>query len=247
VVERSEGDGRAKEGLEPAGGVVAGHLPDGPIEFREIGLDGTDWCFAVDVRRGHKTGTYLDQRDSRRTVAALARGARVLDVFSYAGGFSVAARAGGAVDVTTIDSSRPALDLAAENLRRNGHPEGTLVEADAFAHLRVLRDRAEQYDLIVLDPPKLAASESQVQRATRAYKDINLLGMKLLRPGGHLVSFSCSGAVGPELFQKVLFGAALDARRDVQIVGRLGQPSDHPVLLTFPEASYLKGLVCRVL
>ncbi|MEY4230863.1 MAG: rRNA (cytosine1962-C5)-methyltransferase, partial [Actinomycetota bacterium] len=195
------------------------------------------------VAGGHKTGFYLDQRNARTVIAGLAAGRRVLNVFSYTGAFSVVAAAGGAESILSIDSSGPALEVAARNASLNGVDIGEQMEADAFTALRGLRDRARQYDLIMLDPPKLAANDKQVEKASRAYKDLNLLAVKLLAPGGTLLTFSCSGAMSTELFQKVVAGAALDANRTVRIVGRLAQPSDHPVPLSFPEAEYLKGLV----
>jgi len=239
VFERS--DAESREGLAERHG-----LRHGPgVGGRRTITEG-QWRFVVDIERGHKTGFYLDQRDSRRLVATLAGGRRVLNVFSYTGGFSVAAATGGATEVQSVDSSGAALMMAAENMALNECSEGELVEADAFAHLRALRSEGERFDLAILDPPKLAHNEGQVSRATRAYKDLNLQAFSLLRPGGALMTFSCSGLVSEDLFQKVVFGAALDAGREVQVVGRLTQPSDHPVLLTFPEAAYLKGLVCRV-
>jgi 23S rRNA (cytosine1962-C5)-methyltransferase len=252
VVERSEGDSREREGLLPAVGILRGAAPPELVEVHETAPDCRGrWAFAVDVAHGHKTGFYLDQRDNRQVVARLTAeaggAARVLDVFAYTGGFSVAARWAGASAVQAVDSSGPALALARENVLRTGLAAIDTVEADAFTHLRSLRDRAARFDVVVLDPPKLAPTAAQLQRATRAYKDVNLLGIKLVEAGGHLVTFSCSGAMTEDLFQKVLFGAALDAGREVQIVGRLTQPEDHPVLLTFPEAAYLTGLVCRVL
>ncbi|HEX9258148.1 MAG TPA: class I SAM-dependent methyltransferase [Acidimicrobiales bacterium] len=243
VVERS--DAESREGLRERSGLLHGRPVEGERTIVEDALE-QPWRFLVDIERGHKTGFYLDQRDSRRAVAALAPRRRVLNMFGYTGGFSVAAYRGGATEVQTVDSSAPALALAVRNLSLNGCPTGAIVEADAFEHLRALRRAGEQFDLVVLDPPKLAHNEGQVQKATRGYKDLNLQALGLLRPGGHLVTFSCSGLVSEDLFQKVVFGAALDAGREVQIVGRLTQPSDHPVLLTFPEAGYLKGLVCRV-
>ena len=201
------------------------------------------WTYAVDVTGGHKTGFYLDQRDARTAIAGLATDRRVLNVFAYTGAFSVLAAGNGATSVTSIDSSGPALATAARNGELNHVDVGELMEADAFTALRGLRDRAKQYDLIALDPPKLAANDKQVDKATRAYKDLNLLAIKLLAPGGTLMTFSCSGAMSADLFQKVVAGAALDAGRTVRIKGRLGQPSDHPVPLSFPEAEYLKGLI----
>lgn len=240
VYERSDGDNRSREGLEPQIGVRHGSLP-AEVWAHEGGLR-----FHVDVEHGHKTGFYIDQRDSRRLVAQHSRDRAVLNVFGYTGSFSVAAARGGASSVTTIDSSGPALRIAEANGRLNDVNIGELVEADAFAELRSLRDRRASFDLIVLDPPKLANNPNQVDRATRAYKDLNLLALKLLRPGGLLFTYSCSGAVSRDLFQKVVAGAAVDANREARIVGRLGQPADHPIPLYFPEAEYLKGLVLLV-
>jgi 23S rRNA (cytosine1962-C5)-methyltransferase len=199
----------------------------------------------VDVRRGHKTGFYLDQRDNRRLVAANAGGRRVLNLFCYTGAFSVAAMRGGATSVVSVDSSAQALEIARNNADLNDVTAMEWVKADVFAYLRELRDAGATFDLIVLDPPKLAASAAQVRRAARGYKDLNWLAFRLLAPGGHLATFSCSGAVDSELFTKVVAGAALDARREVAVVTHLGQAGDHPVLLSFPESAYLKGLWCR--
>ncbi len=238
VYERSDADSRSREGLDPRIGVLRGDAPpDGMLAHEGR------WRFLVDPVGGHKTGFYLDQRDGRAAVARLAHGRRVLDVFSYTGALGVAAATSGATAVCRVDSSGPALAVAARNAELNGVDAGESIEGDAFAVLRGLRDRARQYDLILLDPPKLAASEQQLPRATRAYKDLNLLAVKLLAPGGVLLTWSCSGAMGMDLFQKVVAGAALDARRTVRIVGRLHQPADHPVPLAFPEAEYLKGLI----
>ena len=240
VYERSDADVREREGLGERTGLLRGDDPSPDLVASEDGFR-----FAVDVAGGHKTGFYLDQRDARRAVATLADGRRVLNVFSYTGAFSVIAAARGAASVTSIDSSGPALAVAARNAALNGVDIGELMEADAFTALRGLRDRARQYDLICLDPPKLANTEQQLDKASRAYKDLNLLAVKLLAPGGTLLTWSCSGAMTMELFQKVVAGAALDAKRTVRIVGRLHQPSDHPVPLAFPEAEYLKGLVLQ--
>ena len=241
--ERSDVDVREREGLPPVSGHLFGAEPPECIEIEERGLR-----FLVDVRRGHKTGFYLDQSVNRQVVADLAAGREALNVFSYSGAFAVAALRGGAVSALNIDSSAPALELARRHVALNSLPEETCehIEGDAFAELRRLRDSRRAFDLIILDPPKLAHSAAQVERASRAYKDINLLALKLLRPGGVLLTFSCSGAVSADLFQKIVFGAALDAGRSAQIVGRLSQSPDHPVALTFPEAEYLKGLVLRV-
>jgi 23S rRNA (cytosine1962-C5)-methyltransferase len=245
VFERSDAEVRSREGLAARSGLLRGRSPSPELLAHEAGLR-----FAVDVQAGHKTGFYLDQRDGRAAVATWAAGRQVLNVFSYTGAFSVIAAHAGAAAVTSIDSSGPALEVAVRNGALNGVDVGELIEGDAFTLLRGLRDRARQYDLILLDPPKLAASEAQVAKATRAYKDLNLLAAKLLAPGGVLLTWSCSGAMTMELFQKVVAGAALDAGRDgagreLRIIGRLHQPADHPVPLTFPEAEYLKGLILQ--
>jgi 23S rRNA (cytosine1962-C5)-methyltransferase len=180
-------------------------------------------------------------------VAAYAEGKDVLGVFSYTGGFEVLAAGAGARSLTTVDSSGPALRGLETNLRRNQlHIPYSAIEGDAFNVLRQLREQEQRYDVVILDPPKFAHSQRQIDRATRGYKDINMQAMHLLRPGGVLATFSCSGLISADLFQKVLFGAALDVGRDVQIIETLTQGSDHPVLLSFPEAEYLKGLLCRV-
>jgi 23S rRNA (cytosine1962-C5)-methyltransferase len=238
VYERSDADVREREGLGPRVGLLRGHEPSPDLMAHEAGFR-----FAVDVAGGHKTGFYLDQRNARAAVALAAPGRRVLNVFAYTGAFSVIAATRGATEITSIDSSGPALAVAARNAELNGVDIGELVEADAFTALRGLRDRAKQYDLICLDPPKLANTEGQLDKASRAYKDLNLLAVKLLAPGGMLMTWSCSGAMTMDLFQKVVAGAALDAKRTVRIVDRLHQPSDHPIPLPFPEAEYLKGLV----
>ncbi len=238
VYERSDADVREREGLEPRVGLMRGEPPDPALLAHEA-----SWRYIVDVAGGHKTGFYLDQRHARSAIARLADRRRFLNVFSYTGAFSVVAAGSGASSILSIDSSAPALDVARRNGQVNDLDIGEMMEADAFTALRGLRDRARQYDLIALDPPKLANSERQLDKATRAYKDLNLLAIKLLAPGGTLLTWSCSGAMSAELFQKVVAGAALDAGRTVRIVDRLGQPSDHPVPLSFPEAEYLKGLV----
>ena len=245
VYERSDADVREREGLGPRIGLLRGAAPSPDLVANEFGFR-----FAAEVEGGHKTGFYLDQRDARAAVATGAAGRRVLNVFSYTGAFSVIAAARGAASLLSIDSSGPALAVAVRNGALNGVDVGELMEADAFTALRGLRDRAQQYDLILLDPPKLANTERQLDKATRAYKDLNLLAVKLLAPGGVLMTWSCSGAMTMDLFQKVVAGAALDARRGsldstMRIIGRLHQPSDHPVPLAFPEAEYLKGLVLQ--
>jgi len=244
IYERSDVDVREKEGLAERTGPLWGPPPPAEVEIVEGG-----YRFRVDIAGGQKTGFYLDQRLNRQRVASYCLGREVLNCFAYTGGFGVYAAGAGAAEVWQVDSSADALRMARENMELNGFaaPADHYAERDVFQLLREYRDRGRRFDLIVLDPPKFAFAQSQVERACRGYKDINRLAMGLLRPGGILATFSCSGAVGQELFQKVLFGAALDARRDVQIVETLTQAEDHPVLLSFPESAYLKGLICRVL
>lgn len=241
VFERSDVEVRALEGLPPRSGPVRGQGPT-ELTISEHGLK-----YVVDVAAGQKTGFYLDQRDNRRRIEEIAGGRDVLNCFSYTGGFSLSALRGGARSVLSVDSSGDAVRTAQRNAQLNGIDDGRgqWHEADVFKHLRLLRDQARQFDLIVLDPPKLAPTVQHVDRAARAYKDINLLALKLLRPGGLLATFSCSGGVGIELFQKIVAGAAVDARVDAQIIARLGPSADHPVLLSFPEGDYLKGLLIR--
>ncbi|MEK6776181.1 MAG: class I SAM-dependent methyltransferase [bacterium] len=244
IYERSDLDVREKEGLQPCTGILAGDAPPDLVEIRE-----GECRFLVDILHGHKTGFYLDQRDNRALAAGYARGSEVLNGFAYTGGFGVFALKGGAARVTHVESSSDALALAAKNVELNNLNADQVesVAGDVFQVLRQYRDSRREFDLIILDPPKFAESMSQIERAGRGYKDINLLAFKLLRPGGVLFTFSCSGLLAPDLFQKIVAGAALDAGRDVQIIQRLSQAPDHPTLLSFPEGSYLKGLVCRVL
>lgn len=244
VYERSESSARSKEGLQPSSGLIVGEEPPSLIKISENGLK-----FAVDVRSGHKTGFYLDQRENRRIVSTFGNKlGRVLNCFSYTGAFSVYALAAGAEEVINIDSSEDALNTSLENLKLNNIPQDKIanIRGDVFTELRKLRDRGESFDTIILDPPKLAESKSQVDKAARAYKDINLLGFKLLRPGGSLFTFSCSGNITEELFIKIVAGAASDARKNAMIVQRLFQGPDHPVPVSFPEGLYLKGLHCMI-
>ncbi|QID16618.1 23S rRNA (cytosine(1962)-C(5))-methyltransferase RlmI [Nitrogeniibacter mangrovi] len=243
VYERSDSDVRGREGLEPVTGCVHGELPD-TLTIEEHGIR-----MEVDVVGGHKTGFYLDQRDNRRLTRDLAAGRRVLNCFCYTGGFSLQALAGGAASVLSIDSSAPALATAARNLALNPAlpaERAAWQEADVFAALRQLRDAGERFDLIILDPPKFAPSAAHAERAARAYKDINLLGFRLLDPGGMLMTYSCSGGIGVELFHKIIAGAAADAGVDARILHRLAAAPDHPVGLAVPEGEYLKGLACQV-
>ena len=243
IWERSDAPVRAKEGLLLTAGLLRGTPPPDRLEILENGQR-----FLVDLMAGQKTGFYLDQRDNRQRVRAYCPNQTVLDVFCYSGGFSVHAAAAGAGCLSLLDSSADALALAAENLRLNGREvsKDEFLTADVFEQLRRFRGESRTFDLVILDPPKFAHSQAEVARATRGYKDINLLAMQLLCRGGILATFSCSGLVSADLFQKVVFGAAVDAGRDVQILERLSQGPDHPILLTFPESEYLKGLICRV-
>lgn len=242
IYERSDSDGRKQEGLPARNGVLRGTLPD-HVEVTEHGLR-----FSVDVATGQKTGFYLDQCDNRVLTGTLAQDKDVLNCFCYTGGFSLYALRGGAKSVLSIDSSHEALQLAQQNVQLNGLDSARAEWqcADVFEALRKLRDQNRNFDLIVLDPPKFAPTAAFAEKAARAYKDINLLGFKLLRPGGLLFTYSCSGGIGDDLFQKIIAGAALDAGVNAQILKKLHAAPDHPVMLSFPEGAYLKGLVLRV-
>ena len=241
IFERSDADVLALEGLQPHIGLLRGAQPPSDLCVNDGGAK-----FEIDVPHGHKTGFYLDQRDNRRRLRDLAANCEVLDCFAYTGGFTINALMGGAVRVTAVDSAGPALALLKRNAQLNQLPAPECIEGDVFQTLRKLRDQARSFDLIVLDPPKFAPTAAHAEKAARAYKDINLLGFKLLKPGGLLFTFSCSGGVSRELFQKIVAGAALDAGVEAQIVNHLSAGADHPVALNFPEGEYLKGLVCRV-
>lgn len=243
IYERSDVEVRKLEGLPERKGAIRGGLPPERILIHE-----NDLKFEVDVYGGHKTGFYLDQRLNRAAVGSLSKGRKILDCFAYTGGFTLSALAGGADSVLAVDASIEVLEQARRNLALNSLPEDKVdwQVGDVFQVLRGLRDRGQSFDLIVLDPPKFAATASQAGRAARGYKDINLLAFKLLRPGGLLATFSCSGGVSAELFQKIVAGAALDAGVDARILERLHQSPDHPVALNFPEGAYLKGFIIQV-
>lgn len=246
VIERSELALRRQEGLTAATGLLAGVVPTGPVAIRELGFH-----YQVDLEQGQKSGFYTDQRENRRRVAAYCQGGRVLNAFSYTAAFAVHALAAGAHHVTNIDSSVDALTAGEEQLRLNGFDpdrQADQIAGDVFTVLRDWRnEKVEPFDVIILDPPKFAQSRDNLDRALRGYKDINLLALGLIKPGGILATFSCSGLVSADLFQKVVFGAAVDAQRQVQVLEWLRQGVDHPVAITFPEGDYLKGLICRVL
>ena len=245
VYERSDVDIRKKEGLEQAKGVLLGEEPP-----KLIPMTRQELVRQVDVRRGHKTGYYLDQLHNQDLLAGfldtvgLLGEARLLNLFSYTGGFGLAS--GGSV--VNVDSSREALELAEETYQLNNVPEDAVefVQADVFDYLRDIASEGQQFDVVVCDPPKFANSAQQVDKAARGYKDLNLNSFKLIKPGGYLMTFSCSGAVSRDLFQKIVFGALADTGRQAQIVRQLGAGDDHPIALTFPEGEYLKGLLLRV-
>lgn len=252
IYERSDVDVRQKEGLTDETGVLWGDEPPEYIEIEENTL-----IFPVDVRAGHKTGFYLDQRENRgllhdtlflETDDQQEDERRVLNMFSYTGGFGLYALAAGVREVVNVDSSVPALELAKATVEQNGYPieDAQFVAGDAFEVLRDYAAKGEMFDVVVLDPPKFAQSRRQVDKATRGYKDLNLHAFKIIKPGGYLFTFSCSGAIDRDLFQKVVFGALADSGRHAQIVRHLGSSSDHPVALTFPEGEYLKGFMIRV-
>lgn len=247
VIERSDTTARKLEGLSDATGLLAGSAPPNEVEILEHGLR-----FVVELSGGQKTGFYADQRANRRAVAAYCSGATVLNGFSYTGAFAIHALAAGASHVTNIDSSIDALELGETNLRLNHFDPDHVTEnigGDIFEILRDWREdeNSPRFDVVILDPPKFAHSKPQVERALRGYKELNMLGMHFVKPGGILATFSCSGLVSADLFQKVVFGASVDVGRDVQIVEWRRQDADHPVAITFPEGEYLKGLICRVL
>jgi 23S rRNA (cytosine1962-C5)-methyltransferase len=243
IYERSDLEIRNKEGLKPTKSVLWGELPPKLITISEGEL-----CFLADVQNGHKTGFYLDQRENRIAVTEFSKGKHVLNCFAYTGGFALWVLKGGAEHVVNIESSAALLELAQKNIGLNGIDSTKIenIEGDVFQLLRKFSDEGREFDLIILDPPKFAESASQVQKASRGYKDINLLTFKLLKSGGILFTFSCSGHIFPELFQKIVADAALNAGRDAQVIRYLSRAADHPITLNFPEGRYLKGLVCRI-
>jgi 23S rRNA (cytosine1962-C5)-methyltransferase len=253
IYERSDADVRELEGLAPKSGILRDSINRESesklsIESRitNIVITEHNLKFNVNLQSGHKTGFYLDQRANHLRVRELAKDKDVLDGFCYTGGFTVNALAGGAKSVLSIDSSAEALELCRGNIALNNLDVNrqTFLEGDVFQLLRRFRDEDRSFDMVILDPPKFAPTAAQAERAARGYKDINLLAFKLLRPGGTLVTFSCSGGIDAGLFQKIIAGAALDAGVEAQIVEHLFQGADHPVALNFPEGAYLKGLVC---
>ena len=241
IYERSDVDVRELEGLKPITGILRGTIDGLRLTINEYVLK-----FQVDIEHGHKTGFYLDQRHNRHRVGKFAEGRDVLNCFCYTGGFSIHALANGAKSVLSVDSSADALSLLEENITLNDLPADrhTSLEGDVFQLLRKFRDANRSFDMIILDPPKFAPTAAHAEKASRAYKDINLLAVKLLRHGGMLFTYSCSGGIDAALFQKIIASAALDAGVNATIIEHLSQGSDHPVSLHFPEGAYLKGLVC---
>ncbi|MDP2532651.1 class I SAM-dependent methyltransferase [Photobacterium damselae subsp. piscicida] len=243
VYERSDVAVRKKEGLAQRTGVLVGNEPPKFVTIEENGVK-----INVDIKGGHKTGFYLDQRDSREAAVKYVNGKRVLNCFCYTGGFGLYALKGGASQVVNVDVSQPALDTAKMNAEMNGYPleNAEFLNADVFKLLREYHDRGEQFDVVIMDPPKFAESKSQLVGACRGYKDINMLAMQITKPGGMLLTYSCSGLMDGNLFQKIIADAALDAKRDVQFIERFAQAADHPLDSAYPEGFYLKGFACYV-
>lgn len=243
IYDRSDVAVRKKEGLPLAQGLVLGDEPPALLPIREHGMQ-----ILVDIKEGHKTGFYLDQRDSRLAARRFSANAKVLNCFSYTGAFAVSALMGGCEHVISVDTSQAALDVARQNVELNqlDLSKAEFVRDDVFQLLRKYRDEGRKFDLIIMDPPKFVENKSQLAGACRGYKDINMLAMNLLNSGGILLSFSCSGLMPIELFQKILADAAIDAGRDVQFIEQYRQAADHPVIASYPEGLYLKGFACRV-
>ena len=242
IYERSDADARGKEGIKKARGLIHGELPT-ELVIEENGIKAY-----VDIEKGHKTGFYLDQRDNRQTLEGLVEGKKVLNCFSYTGTFGLYALRGGATHVTNVDMSQDALDIAKRNVELNGFDLSKVdfEKNDVFKLLRKYKEDGVKFDVIVMDPPKFAESKAQLTGACRGYKDINRIAMELLNPGGYLLTFSCSGLMESNLFQKVVADAALDANKDVVFVQKLNQAQDHIISSSYPEGYYLKGFVCQV-
>ena len=244
IYDRSDVAVRKKEGLELTQGPVSGELPPHLLPIEEHGMK-----LLVDIKGGHKTGYYLDQRDSRFATRRYVQDKRVLNCFSYTGGFAVSALMGGCRQVVSVDTSQEALDIARKNVELNqlDLSKADFVRDDVFKLLRKYRDQGETFDVIVMDPPKFVENKNQLMGACRGYKDINMLAIQLLNPGGVLMTYSCSGLMTTDLFQKIIADAAVDAGRDVQFIEQFRQAADHPVIAPYPEGLYLKGFACRVM
>lgn len=243
IFDRSDATSRSHEGLEASFGLLYGSNPPDFVEVKENGIR-----YEVSIAEGQKSGFYCDQRENRKIVAARARGKKVLDCFAYTGGFSLNCLQQGAELVTGVDSSALAIETLQKNIRLNNYAakRSIAIQSDVNKQLRKFREQAEKFDLIILDPPKYAPSRSALDRASRAYKDLNRLAMLLLNKDGLLATFSCSGAMDMPTFKQILAWAALDAGKEVQFINQLSQPEDHPIRSSFPEGEYLKGLICRV-
>lgn len=244
IFDRSDATARTHEGITAENGLLWGEAPAEFIAVKENGI-----TYHINIAEGQKSGFYCDQRDNRLLLAAYAKGKSVLDCFSYSGGFSLNAMQNGASEVTSVDSSALAIETLKQNIELNKFVKHkhTAIQSDVNKQLRAFKEEGKKFDIVVLDPPKYAPSRSALDRAARAYKDLNRLGMLLLEPGGLLATFSCSGAVDIETFKQIIAWAALDAGREVQIIKQFSQPEDHPVRISFPEGEYLKGLLLRVL
>lgn len=244
IYDRSDVAVRKKEGMELTQGAVTGELPPPLLPITEHGMK-----LLVDIQGGHKTGYYLDQRDSRLATRRYSKDARVLNCFSYTGGFAVSALMGGCREVISVDTSQDALDVARQNVELNNLDvsRAQFQRDDVFKLLRRYRDSGEKFDLIVMDPPKFVENKNQLMGACRGYKDINMLAIQLLNPGGVLMTYSCSGLMATDLFQKIIADAAIDAGREVQFIEQFRQAADHPVIASYPEGLYLKGFACRVM
>jgi 23S rRNA (cytosine1962-C5)-methyltransferase len=243
IFDKSDAKARAHDGLAATEGLLWGELPPEFIEVKENSIK-----YHINIIEGQKSGFYCDQRLNRNILASYAKGKRVLDCFSYSGGFSLNALAKGASTVVAVDSSALAIETLTKNILLNGFDpsKSESIQSDVNKQLRVFKEQGEKFDIVVLDPPKYAPSRSALDRAARAYKDLNRLGMHVLEKGGLLATFSCSGAVDMETFKQIIAWAALDAGKEVQIICQFGQPEDHPIRISFPEGEYLKGLLCRV-
>jgi len=244
IFDKSDATARTHENLELSQGLLWGEMPPEFIEVKENGIK-----YHINIADGQKSGFYCDQRDNREILAAYTKDKEVLDCFCYSGGFTLNSLKNGAKHVTSVDSSGLAIETLKHNLGLNGFTEDrqTSIQSDVNKQLRAFKEEDKKFDVIVLDPPKYAPSRSALDRAARAYKDLNRLGMLLLRPGGIMATYSCSGAVDLETFKQIIAWAALDAGKEVQIIKQFHQPEDHPVRISFPEGEYLKGLLIRVL
>lgn len=243
IFDRSDASARAHEGLEPTHGILRGIAPPEYVEVLENGIK-----YLINISEGQKSGFFCDQRNNRRIVAQHSQGKRVLDCFSYSGGFSLNSLQLGASEVVSVDSSALAIETLTKNIELNNFDKSKhqSIQSDVNKQLRIFRESGEKFDIVILDPPKYAPTRSALDKASRAYKDLNRIGMSLLNSGGLLATFSCSGAVDITHFKQILAWAALDAGKEIQFIYQFCQPEDHPVRASFPEGEYLKGLLCRI-